>query len=579
MARRLALSEVVHKLIGARSTTNIIADHPRRPDTTNYRHTFDDDSFLTNIAKQNRLVYLGEIHSKPSIVALQYELQQALAKQSTKLHVVLEHFSFEMQPLLDQFCAGDLSFEELVNQYHQQGSEGHNLWPYRHVLEHARDDHSITVHAGFLPRRYARTLMKEGPQVAFNAASIYLPAIPCVQGTDFHYNIFEGLISGRSITSTPPTDQVRRIFPAQVLKDVAMGHKVQTLLDTLQDGEKLLVVAGNGHFLHYCGVPERVKFPSNQTALIVSMSAEGNINNKDVAYQNMDDMYGREGTYPADYVYMYSEPIDVKKETRDAYDRVGSSAHLQGNAAKARAIMSALGYTAKQFEQAGPDAHNFQGVGNPHRHAKIKTGDKVLDVGSGLGIDSFIASFAAGDKGRVVGIDLSSKEVQHAQKRANERDLNVQFSVADMENLPFPNESFDVIVSNGAFCLAPNKEQAFRELYRVLKPGGRISVCTTTTKEDLAGNAEWPLCMRMFIPLKDIEPALGTIGFSDVYIDDSDSSMTMELPVEVKEGSNPDRNRVHVGGPEFSHLEKYDMDKLCARVCVVATKPKAHNDA
>ena len=116
--------------------------------------------------------------------------------------------------------------------------------------------------------------------------------------------------------------------------------------------------------------------------------------------------------------------------------------------------------------------------------AKIKPGEAVLDLGSGLAVDSFIAAARVGEQGTVVGLDISKKEVQHAQKRAKLRgiDNRVSFVNADMENMPLPDNSIDCVISNGAFCLAPNKKKAFSEIMRVLKPGGRMSVSTSTMK-------------------------------------------------------------------------------------------------
>jgi ubiquinone/menaquinone biosynthesis C-methylase UbiE len=80
------------------------------------------------------------------------------------------------------------------------------------------------------------------------------------------------------------------------------------------------------------------------------------------------------------------------------------------------------------------------------------------------------------------------------------------FKVADMEEIPLPDGCIDVVISNGAFCLAPNKEKAFREIFRVLRPGGRISICTSTVKMDLQAGVHWPICMRMFIHINEILP-------------------------------------------------------------------------
>lgn len=106
----------------------------------------------------------------------------------------------------------------------------------------------------------------------------------------------------------------------------------------------------------------------------------------------------------------------------------------------------------------------------------------MLDLGSGLGVDSMIAAERVGPSGKVTGLDISKKEVQHANRRAAARGLSerLDFVNADMEKMPFDDCSKDVVISNGAFCLAPNKERAFSEILRVLKPGGRFSVATST---------------------------------------------------------------------------------------------------
>jgi len=567
-------------------------------EASNFGKVYHQDS-SREIAR-HRLVFLGEIHSIPPIIAFQRQVQEEMNRSSSKLHVIMEHFSFEMQPMLDRYSNGSITFEELNQEYQENGHEGHLIQPYKELLEDGRSN-GVKLHAGFIPRPFAKKFIQEDENKVLDEASQWLK-LPIVglKGSETHYNVFESLISGRFLygktdsTSTAPTDQFRRIFKAQVLKDVAMANKVNhvisdaaTVSESGNDDEKFLVIAGNGHFLHYCGVPERVLDQNpelkDDSCLVVSASTYDPLEDEHDLQNELNIRYGDVGSNPADYIYFYhdlpeeDDEIDsIKEETRKAYDKVGESAALPGNALKAAWIMYSMGYTQEQFRAAGSDVYNFQGVGNPHIHANIKPGERVLDVGSGLGIDSFIASHATGSEGEVFGIDISAKEVSHAQKRAEKSGLtNTSFQVADMEDIPLPDESVDVIISNGAFCLAPNKKKAFAELFRVLKPGGRMSVCTTTTKMDnLEEGVTWPLCMRMFVAQKELQPMCEEVGFENIIVDDTDSAMTMEIPEDVLQNANPDRNRVHVGGDDFKHLENFDMDEICARVCVSAFKPK-----
>jgi SAM-dependent methyltransferase/uncharacterized iron-regulated protein len=621
--RQNFMSHIWHRLVGIRGAGSIFPDPLSSLNEPAPKPNFGKISkHPSKDIAQHKLVFLGETHSMPPIISFQREIQAEMSKQADKLHVILEHFSFDLQELLDRYMDDEIDFEQLVDKYHLTGEEGHHLEPYRDLLEDAKRQ-GVHLHAGFLPRKYARMLMKDGEEPALEAASEWLPEDVNLHGSDFHYNVFESLLSGRSIypdendEENEPSDQFRKIFKAQVLKDEAMAHRVTGLIQKNEnkeevDNEKFLVIAGNGHLLHYCGVPERVLRENPEmaadTCLVISENTTSdslmgtntgdNDNNYDTAYNDeetkhddgkgrdvsafLQSRFGREGSNPADFMYLYEIPEEilqeweVKDETKNAYDKVGDTANIPGNKLKAAWIMHSMGYTEEQFNAAGPDVYNFQGVGNPHLNAEIQKGEIVLDVGSGLGIDSTIACHATGPEGLVVGIDISEGETKHALKRAREQNMNAHFMVCDMENMSkkIPSNSIDVIISNGAFCLAPNKEKAFKELYRVLKPGGRISVCTTTTQEEkLTPGVSWPLCMKMFIPKADLKPLCEKLGFTDVFIDDSDSEMSMEIPDEIWEESNPSRSKVHVGGPEFDHLEDFDMDALCARVCVVARKP------
>ena len=291
---------------------------------------------------------------------------------------------------------------------------------------------------------------------------------------------------------------------------------------------------------------------------------------------------------------------DAKDETAQAYEQVGKTAGMKGNVARARAIMSQIGYTEEDMDYIGDDdLYNFQGVANPHSVANIKRGEVVLDIGSGLGIDSFLAMRDSGADANevsgspfVVGVDLAQSEVNYAAKRASERGYNVpkriQFIRGDVEKLDeaFSNnnlqmETFDVCISNGAFCLVPDKLKAFANVYKALTSGGRMAISTTTIVSDsLDPSFEWPVCMRMFASLESIKPMCERIGFKNVRIIDAESPMEdMEIPVdeeyeEEKRVENKGRFKIHGKyADQFTFLENMDMDKLCKVVTVYGEKP------
>ena len=341
-----------------------------------------------------------------------------------------------------------------------------------------------------------------------------------------------------------------------------------------------------GHLDHRFGVPERVDSHSivsrSETCIITVRDVDNEPENVHACQIGRVERFGEK--YPGDFIFLFSsseaEQEEIKSEISAAYDKVGSSAGHQGDLVLAGKVMRRLGYTDQQISEAGTDAYNYQGVGCPHTRAGVRAGDQVLDLGSGLGVDSFIAAAAArGNSGAVVGLDISKQEVEHARTRAAERGLdNVRFEHGDMERMTFSDNSFDVVISNGAFCLAPNKEAAFREIFRVLKPGGRFSVCCTTTRTDLDSGVAWPICMRVFMPLSDTRPMLENIGFTDIVVDDSDSKMTFDDD-DLTSGTDNDnasderRYRIHGNTPEFQHLENFDMNQLCARVVLYGIKP------
>ncbi len=140
-------------------------------------------------------------------------------------------------------------------------------------------------------------------------------------------------------------------------------------------------------------------------------------------------------------------------------------------------LLSDIGYTADQLA-AVPEGSNLGlGCGNPLAHAEVRPGETVLDLGSGAGIDCFLAGKAAGLTGRAIGVDMTPAMIQRARgNAARHGHPNVEFRLGEIEHLPVGNGTIDVVISNCVINLSPDKPQAFREAFRALKPGGRMVV-------------------------------------------------------------------------------------------------------
>jgi SAM-dependent methyltransferase len=164
------------------------------------------------------------------------------------------------------------------------------------------------------------------------------------------------------------------------------------------------------------------------------------------------------------------------------------------------------------------------GCGDPVSLADIRPGDTVLDLGSGGGIDCFLAAKRAGPAGRVIGVDMTPEML--ARARANAAKLNaanVEFRQGQIEDLPVEDESADVILSNCVINLSPDKPRVFREMFRTLRPGGRISVSDIVTKGPMspmvAQDAEsWSACVSGALDVQTYAEGLRVAGFADVRI-------------------------------------------------------------
>jgi len=146
-----------------------------------------------------------------------------------------------------------------------------------------------------------------------------------------------------------------------------------------------------------------------------------------------------------------------------------------------------FGYDPAELDAAPEGAvASFAGVGNPHLRAHVTTGETVLDLGSGAGLDAVLAARRAGPTGRVLGVDLNPAMCRKAEAHARAGGTSMECLEGPMENLPVPDASVDVILSNGVINLSFRKRKVVEEMFRVLRPGGRISITDIVSAKQLS---------------------------------------------------------------------------------------------
>ena len=182
--------------------------------------------------------------------------------------------------------------------------------------------------------------------------------------------------------------------------------------------------------------------------------------------------------------------IDVellKSEIKKTYASVSDEPEKDFIFPTGRAWAEDLGYPEELANVPEASAESFAGVANPWVMGRLSPGERVLDLGSGAGTDSLIAAQMVGDQGHVTGVDMTPEMLAKARASAAEMGAqNVEFVEAEAEHLPFPDASFDVVISNGVIDLVPDKDAVFSELHRVLVPGGRIQVADVTIQNPVS---------------------------------------------------------------------------------------------
>jgi len=292
---------------------------------------------------------------------------------------------------------------------------------------------------------------------------------------------------------------------------------------------------------------------------------------------------------------------DIRQQVKTKYGSVAVSG-LSTEQDGVKAVAEAFGYTAAELASIPAEANMGLSCGNPTAMASLNPGEVVVDLGCGGGLDVLLAAQRVGPTGRAIGIDMTPEMIELARKNADKSDARdgIEFHLATIDAIPLPDSSVDCVISNCVINLAPDKAAVFRDVARILKPGGRLAVSDIALKkplpEALANDiAAYVGCIAGAISIDDYHQHLVDAGFAAVKIIDSGTDLNAFAKVENQSGccsppSEPaselqivDTGCCAPASPRTADtlharlaelLTQYDVNDYAASVKVFAVKPQ-----
>jgi len=277
--------------------------------------------------------------------------------------------------------------------------------------------------------------------------------------------------------------------------------------------------------------------------------------------------------------------MSIEKIVQNRYGEIAGQG-LSSEHKGVKAIAEAFGYSSDQLASIPAEANMGLSCGNPTAFASLREGETVVDLGSGGGLDVFLAAAKVGLTGKAIGIDMTPEMLALARANAARAGLsNVEFHQSTIDNLPLPDASVDCVISNCVINLAPDKHAVFREIARVLKPGGRLAVSDIALKRPLPPEIgqnilAYVACIAGTIPIEEYRSGLLAAGFAHVEIIDTGADLNV-YGKNVERQSTccpPSTSCCSNDEPDtqsqlFDLMKLYNINDYAASVKVYAVKP------
>lgn len=267
----------------------------------------------------------------------------------------------------------------------------------------------------------------------------------------------------------------------------------------------------------------------------------------------------------------------LKDAVRDKYASIAAK-RPHASSSEETALAQAFGYSDGELDSIPAEANLGVSCGNPTAMASLRAGEVVVDLGSGGGLDVFLAAHKVGRSGKAIGIDMTPEMIELAERNLSKSSFdNVEFHLAEIEAMPLESNSVDCVISNCVLNLVPDKAKAFSEIFRILKPGGRLAVSDIALHKPLPPELEQSVraltgCIAGAIQIGTYREMLEDAGFTSVEITDTRSDLNVYRKLRAPDVDAPSSGSCCGSATEAVEDSDFDVNEYAASVRVLAIK-------